>query len=433
MPTITSQFQGAINVPLFLAPYTVTLPATYPFGVASGSAMNPNSDTPCIFSGAWQDINSVNNQPIVILNGGFVALNYQRASTFTLNNGWSASGNHQVKLCYTENEAAFGFSWAEHNDANHFSSWFGVSVNPFAINDRTVSNTIAPPASINNVNAYAWTSNNTLAYQNMNGGLFTGVFTNALTNFASQCYAGVVSDQFDHAYLVALIPGVSMNSASMAASLSGFLGSANYAGVANFGMYGAQPDNYVVGAGSDTTTSVLNYLFGFSALNSQISYAIWNAPFAGGVPSLNVLETGTLVFDNNSNLNAQLSKYNSNSVMTGIGKRGMLATDLDSGIDYFVSRDGSKYWQLAYQPQSGAVKMPLFDTSESTHKFVDKLGTFWYTGAPTRSGNTIQPYYSFGFNIPYGIFSLNFPPVYLPCYDPCLGTDWPLTKIQRMK
>lgn len=430
MGTITSQFQGTIQVPLFRTPYTVTKPTNYPQGITTGAQMSGTSDYPCLFNYGF-NYAQVSNAPASILNGGIMGLNYTGAATLTIGNGWSASGlNQKVPFAWNRNVLTFGFAWAQYvqGSSTHFDSWYGITMNPLAFNDRNAG-VQSPGVTINDVNAYPWTLNNTSAYQSITGNLLVGAYTNPITNAAAPCYVSVVYEQFDHTSLVGIIPNVSMFNSALASPTGGFLSVSKFGSTVNFPLYGKQP-----GIGTqytDTSTNVLNYLFGFSVFGGDgISYLIWNAPFGGLVPSLNVLDSGTLVFDNNSNLNAQITKYRSNAVMTPIGIRGMLATDIDGAIDYFVSSDGSKYWRLNYVSQGGAPQVAAPNTTESLHKFVDINGVFWYTGSNVQSGNTIQPLYSLGFNIPYAVYTLpGVPPFRMPCYDDCLGAGWPLTKI----
>lgn len=431
MGTITSIFQGAIQVPLFKTPYTVSKPANYPQGLSTGAQMTGTSAFPCLFNQGF-DYAQVSNSPLSVLNGGIMGLSYQGAATLLINGGWTAGGlNQAVPFNWNGSVMTFGFTWAEYlpGSSTHFDSWFGITMTPLAFQDRVAGQQI-PSSSIDDVNAYPWTLNNTSAYQGLAGNLMVGAYTNPLTNLAAPCYVAITYEQFDHTEIVGVIPNVSMFNSALASPTGGFRSLSQYAETVNFPLYGKQP-----GIGTqytDTSTNVLNYLFGFSVFGDGITYLIWDAPFGGLLPSLNVLDSGKLVFDNNSNLNAQITKYHSATVMTVIGTRGMLATDIDGQIDYFVSPDGSKYWRLYYVSQGGAPAPANPNSTEANYKFVDANGIFWYTGSSVQNvgTSTIQPLYSLGFNIPYSTYTLpGVPPFRLPCYDDCLGAGWPLTKI----
>lgn len=98
--------------------------------------------------------------------------------------------------------------------------------------------------------------------------------------------------------------------------------------------------------------------------------------------------------------------------------------------DYFISKDGSKFWQLNYMSQGAAPQItPGYSdgTGYSVKgKTFDASGVFWYTGTAAYSSDTgmVTPLFSFGEDLAF--INPTLPPVNplkIPCYDPCIGED----------
>lgn len=430
MVNLVSQFRGAVNVPLYRTPYTVPPPSGFPAGVSTGAVLNRYSDVPCTHSNTWYATTTA-NLPWTINNGGFNALSYQAPYLMTVNGGWANFRGTNINTYgfnYSGYVANFGFVWTVPNGGTgNVDSWVGLSQVPIGLANRNTSTLSAP--NLLSGNSVGWLINNSLAYATGQNtiAVLSAAYPNALFGNANPCYAILVTDQLGHAEIVVIIPGVlSVNNIYALSLQSTGYGNSAFSVPVNFPVYGTQPFKAL---GLNTTSNVVNYLFGFSNTNNQISRVIWNIPFGTGAPIVNLLDSGLLTFDTNSNLNAQLVKYSASTVMRPMGKRGMFATDIDGSKDYFVSRDGANYWQLNYMPQGSAPK-PLYGSSEALYKFIDANGVFWYTGTPTWSGSTIQPYYSLGANFPWMNPVLpGVPPIRVPCFDPCMGEGEPWTKL----
>jgi hypothetical protein len=89
--------------------------------------------------------------------------------------------------------------------------------------------------------------------------------------------------------------------------------------------------------------------------------------------------------------------------------------------EYYINKDGTKYWQLNYVDYSGLGVKSGITTTGST-RFIDAAGTFWYTDKTARLNNTtMQPLYSLGVNIPWNPVTLpQIPPMSMPCWSDCL-------------
>lgn len=420
MAQITCLYQGVLTVPLFKTPYTVTVPGYYSQGTARYAVLNGYGDT-ALIGEIYNHIPSVLNSPATLTGGEAVALRYANTNKLTINGGWNPAGDVYFTLCasYYAGSYSYGFGYAEQDiHTNQYTSYAAVSRNPFFAN-RNVGSISAPPFEAGCTSN--WLVNNATPFIPSYGGYFStmpcvvGAYTSI--GFAGNCFlmGGAVIP-----YLVCVPPGfmwpqMLQPGKNYVSQLTGHATIIDFNIAVNFPQSG----------------SLTNYLFGFST-SSKISRVTWTIP-TYVINALNVIADDTLVFDANSNLNAQLAKYGANNICNPIGVRGFLATDFDAAIDYFVSIDGTKYWKLQYVPQGSAPAPSAPSGPEASKKFIDSNGVFWYTGTSVQSGSTIQPLFSLGANIPYGVFSLNFPPFSLPCYeDGCgnsLGIDWPGTGI----
>ena len=420
MAQITCVFQGALTIPLFKTPYTVTMPGTYPQGINRYSVLNGYGDT-ALIGEIYNHIAGTLGGPNTIYGGEAVAMRYANTNKLTINGGWNTSGDiyFGLRASYYAGSYSYGFGWTEQNPTtNLYTNFAAVSRNPFYL-DRNVSTIQPPPYEVGCTSN--WLPNNATPLIPSYGGYFStmpcviGAYT--AIGFAGDCFlmGGAVTP-----YLVAIPPGfmwpqMLQAGSNYRAQLTNHSSITDFEDAVNFPKPG----------------TLTNYLFGFSG-GTKISRVTWSIP-TYVVNQLNVLGDDTIVFDSGSNLNAQLTKYGAIDICSPIGVRGFLATDLDAGIDYFVSIDGTKYWRIIYEPQAGAKAPATPNIVETNKKFVDSNGIFWYTGSTTINGSTIQPLFSLGANIPYGVFSLNFPPYSVPCYqDGCgnsLGIDWPGTGI----
>jgi hypothetical protein len=423
MAQITCAFQGPLIVPLFKTPYTVTVPGYYSQGTSRYAAINPFGDTPLIGEIYNHQTQAEAFTPFSLTGGEMVALRYGNTNKFTINGGWNSAGDTFLSstTSYYAGKLNYGFTWATQNPANNkYTSWAAVNVSAF-FKDRNVGTLQPPPNESGDVSN--WNIDNATPYLPSYGGAFSNLpcvigFSAAIGFAGSMFLTGNGAP-----WIVAVPPGFMWPAMEVAGH--------NYSSQ----LVGQTITDFEICANLIQPGSLTNYLFGFGT-TATVRRISWSIPTYVTF-QLNVLAQDTIVFDNNSNLNAQLTKYNSQTVMSPLGVRGMLATDIDAGIDYFVNVDGTKYWQIVYQPQGDVPAIPKPSQTEASHKFVDTNGTFWYTGSASQNGSVIQPFYSLGANIPYGIFSLNFPPFALPCFeDGCgnaLGIDWPGTGIYKVK
>jgi hypothetical protein len=409
MSVITSQFQGVLPVPLFQVPYTYNVPGYYP-APNWGASFNAWSDTPLVRELYTVNLNGNNNVPYYS-SGEATALRYDHLNTWTMNGGFQAAfgaASQSKRAAYYGAMLTYGFNWYTAQPGNLTNSYTGLSQTGFYGNGGVIQN-MQPPIDIVGNNS-DWLPLNAVPVTSAYGGAFSclpcviggplgvygGDFVARLRGYLFLLGNGTPE-------LVANIPGFMFVNGPYVAPATGY-------SITNFEICANLPD----------TRRNVNYLFGFGT-NAQISRLTWQIQ-TYTVNTLNIAASDTLVFDNNSNLNAQLTKYNSQTICAPIGLRGFLATDIDANIDYFVSLDGSKYWRLQYVPQGSAVAPSAPSAAEQAYKFVDTNGVFWYTGNSAVSGSTVQPLYSFGKNIPFAFPTLPpVSPLALPCWADCLG------------
>lgn len=419
MAQITCQFQGQLVVPLFKTPFTITMPGYYTQGISGYAAFNGYGDTGIIGEIYNHQQQAEAFTPYSVTGGECVALRYIGTNKFSINGGWNPSGDVFISgiTSYYAGKFNYGFNWSEQDKTTlKYTNYVAMSISPF-FSDRNVG-TIQPP-----MYEAGDTSNWQIANSVPNLAAYGGKFTNLPCVIGAYSAIGFAGGAFimgnSTPYLVAVPPGFMWPQMLQPGK--------NY----STQLTGHSITNFEVAMNFPVRGTLTNYLFGFGN-NAQITRIGWTIP-TYVVNQLNVLSDDTIIFDNKSNLNAQLSKYAAYLICTAIGVRGFLATDIDGNKDYFVSVDGTKYWLLAYVPQGNAVAPHNPTATERAYKFIDSNGVFWYTGSTAWNGSTIQPLYSLGANIPYGVFSLNFPPFSLPCYeDGCgnsLGIDWPGTGI----
>lgn len=419
MPQITCQFMGTLIVPLFKTPYTVTVPGYYTQGTSRYAVLNGYGDT-ALIGEIYNHIPPALTDPVTISGGEAVAMRYANTNKLTINGGWNSAKDvyFDLRASYYAGSFSYGFAWSEQDiHTNLYTNFVSVSRNPFYTN-QNIGTLQTPPNEVGCTSN--WQVNNSIPNLPSYGGYYStlpcviGAYTSI--GFAGNAYLMGNSSP----YLIAVPPGymwpqMLQPGKNYVAQLTGHATIIDFNVAVNFPQAG----------------SLTNYLFGFST-SSKISRVAWTVP-TYVINQLNVLADDTLIFDSNSNLNAQLTKYGAYNICNPIGMRGFLAIDFDAEIDYLVSIDGTKYWRLKYVPQGNAPTPAAPSGPEASQKFIDSNGVFWYTGSSVQNGSTIQPLFSLGANIPYGVFSLNFPPFSLPCYeDGCgnsLGIDWPGTGI----
>lgn len=422
MTTRTAIFQGTINIPLFKTGYTVAKPTGYIGGLTSGAAINPHGDTPCIFYDNSYNTNAGTYSPYTINAGSVTALNYDRSFTATIGAGLQHGygSNTKVSFSYFYNLLNYSFSWPVLTDANnsHVESVVGVSQYAFA--SDTQLGTIQPSYS------GIFQGDTAVIYVSTSGFIYTNQATDQPclpavaswldnSNVTVACSAQVVWNQFGQSGISVVQPHAML-------------------GTGLFSIFPSGVQSNTFWTSSTNCPNIQqnrNVLFGFNATGHQIAYVDWSVmPTDTVTGTVTFNDSGALTFDSNSNLNAQITKYNVITCCAPCGVKGFLAVDIDSGIDYFVNWEGTKYWRLNYVPQGTAPQPVTPSSSEKSYKFIDQNGIFWYTGSSVQSGNTVQPLFSLGFNIPYAVYTLmGTPPFRMPCYEDCLGAGSPLTKI----
>jgi hypothetical protein len=158
--------------------------------------------------------------------------------------------------------------------------------------------------------------------------------------------------------------------------------------------------------GNAQTVPLLINLQLFCSLLSQAMWAVIG------------LNADPLVFDNptiNTWVNAGQQEFQATA--NGV----LMSSTITGRGDYYISRDGTKYWQINYVNYSGIAIRDNAIELVYPSRTIDAQGIFWYTGGNTANGTTLQPLYSFATNIPFNpIFLPQIPPMTMPCWSDCL-------------
>jgi hypothetical protein len=175
-----------------------------------------------------------------------------------------------------------------------------------------------------------------------------------------------------------------------------------------------------------------NYLWSGAASSSQVylQTVIPTCDIAQASFTTTFTSTRDALSFDNPVLNALLSTFaTSNWMPCSTGN--IFATN-QSGqfLDYFVSKDGTKYWLLNYvqigaklqNTASYGATIPGAITDSANSRWIDSSGIFWYTGDAVSSGGETFVANSFGFDIPFSPIVLPYvPPISFPCWSACLG------------
>lgn len=94
---------------------------------------------------------------------------------------------------------------------------------------------------------------------------------------------------------------------------------------------------------------------------------------------------------------------------------------LTDNADYYINASGTKYWKIEYVSAAKTPAIPYGIELGAVVKGIDNQGIFWYVGPATQNGTVITPINSYAFNINYHptIYPYNLSPVSLKCFNPC--------------
>jgi hypothetical protein len=401
----TAIFQGILTIPVFKTPYTVP-----PLNSINGAPMSLNASDSALFS-----ISSMQEN---FTDAYYYGMNWARVIRFNPANytqvdlgnvGQGVSGGAQING-----------GWLSQGNAAYFpganTSYGGVGTNQTQCGCWNVGvgagvvNNSAP-------NMYLW-----------------GVGAN--TNILPSPFFGPLPMQ-NVRYQVMEIPGIAVPGQAMMLTsatgglqtLAGFCNPFNGSGYVQNPPATNGPLSYSQwGLGfiiPDRSTGN-NIWWGINNLGNQIklvSVGMFYSILSGNSNFVFSQNADSLTFDNaaiNTVFAAQNLRFNPTA--NGVW---MTATNGVTGFgEYYISKDGTKYWQIAYANYSGlAIADPATEPYWPT-RFIDVSGTFWYTGrgGANTGAQGLQPLYSIGINIPFNTFQLpQIPPLSFPCWSDCLA------------
>lgn len=423
MGVIIGQYQGVLDVPIFLAPYSVATPAN---AAAARGRLNPWSDNPLMSEAYGMVANPPGFSGLLVPNSGYAAtLNYSGANTFTINGGYNPATANTVQTTpfgsLLKGRITFGSCWytaqnlAGQPNPNYLTQC-GIN-QARAFGDINVS---TPWPS-------AWRTNGIKIANDLAGHPFQygGGFS------AMPCVLwDILNKPQTHVPIMAqlLLPGQSNLQLTIIAP--DVLDEENPIDI-NTGyplLTGANVLNYENAWNLPIFTGIwpFNMLWGVGTTGATISVMKWRSGLQGENSGVVVYTHDTFQFDDPV-LNNVLSSVSANATCTPCGLRGWLFSDTTHSNDYYVAPEGDRYWKLNYISYGNAKKVP--GGANAAYKFIDFNGVFWYTGPETQSGNNVTPQYSLGYSIPYSRISLPvIPPMALPCYSDCLGQGANITR-----
>ena len=401
-PVIISVFQGILNVPIYAAPYNVNI------GASGSYTFSGQSDSPMI----GEAYNIINNAagyqtqdlaPMVVSGQAF-NLTYGAAYKLTIGPGFQ---HNQYPFPALETGSGAGllfggrfwyaggaFSWAYDVGFPTVSfSYQGCAECGFYGNSN-----VAPLIGDYNANV----TNNNL--QKANSGITGGL----------GCLSVIEGQQV---FTVGSLINLNLGSDCLSV-LNGAEGVLISPGLGDsFGDFETSASNMI------DKVNNLNYTVGFGTQQYPLIVQ-WSgtpsAQWAGGT----ILNQYYVSFDNAA-INAALDvDYGSGNNCNGAGINGFMVSV--NNTDYYVSKDGTQYWQLNYVSQNGN---PVPPPGSLQTKFFDASGIFWWIGANKNEDGSVTPYYSYSQDIPYPLYVLNFPPYSMQCWSQCLGKGNPLTNL----
>lgn len=464
--TLTSVYQGIIQVPIFAAPYTIAANT----GTAHSFAWigNTTGDTPFADNIAYAGRGPKNpsgyyDTPI---NGTMVNLGYPGAETLLIGGGYSlATGYKQALNRGSIFDGYYQAIWETEPDFNSTGNQagmtqfnIGLTQYPLAGNVNTTSfgmggaivpvaaqfNTegIGPagPAIDQNSSANVW-GGSTFAMRGRaevlvsNGTTSYDTFLQAnvsLTIFATNelaIYAGWICPSLNVNYtgqpLFPTNPDYVVTNLNSFAFNSGILLSTKFTGQ-NFLWFP-----------SSAGTSIFIRPFGMQVIYQPISTTPETEHLGftlNGVGDWYSTNGSQFVFQfDNPALNADIASENFRMTPGNASSLMLFSTQFN---DYVISADGTQYWQLQYVPQITGITATSFsgyqsaDVGKINQKFIDANGVFWYTGGAYNNAaatGVITPLYSYSaFNTPQTLPA--FPPLQLPCFASCLATGSVMAK-----
>jgi hypothetical protein len=391
-----AQFQGVLPIPIFLAPFTFTSIG------GSWISWNPvNSD--------WAMFSLALAKPAPVTTQGFMASTYSRyhlmqpsgAITVQMGNSAINTGNLDYECHVAIGNAAYRI--AVHHDGTNVNSTYPV----YGTEILPIYQSFTDP---NPPGLAAW--------ETQTG----GATYNAYGNFSIIGKIGVLVQELGKVLPAAAHMYTNNSSVvqTMGAVLAQNPATASFAGLAQeFGPlgYGAWPNGFFT---CDQVTG--NNIFWcipasltsvtLQTLNVQMSIAtgvitpLWGqgVSFTFDNPALNtILASAAMRFNPTSN--------------------GVWCTNGTNNTDYYITNDGTRYWQVqyVYQQNSRKISSSASELGRPT-RFVDAAGNFWYAGLGSQvSGGLLQPLTSFGANIGFDPITLQMPPpLSFPCWSTCL-------------
>lgn len=407
--TIVASFQGTVTVPIFITPYTYTIPN----GGTSAALINSVSSQPLVASNA-SPLYMVRQSSLGTISAGVTGSSVIGGWTSLLTPGYAATlqmtgpssagngvNNIGAPIMYQNNLVNCNLQIY-----NNFA-WVNYAAAPF-VQNMTRSDISSPCMQVNELNTPAVSATNLE---------FVGGNTASLTNIVLT-FGGVILGNFE-GFTIPFAP------AAATIYLATFLGLQKQAYCLNTGIGGASFfKKFVTIPAPESGT---NYCWTEASIGGAIQMTTYKSTYELSTGNFsNTLGTFDTWQTDNAAINAlpHVLTVNANSLM--------LSTN--DGNDYIVSKDGKRYWQVKLVSNVSALYLNSQRTingnySEAggsdnmTTRWIDKSGIMWYIGNANRNGTgLIQPGYSLALNIfpPAGIYLPQIPPMSGNCWSTCL-------------
>jgi hypothetical protein len=420
MPTlasqiITAQFQGAINVPIFKAPYSVPPNQSSSFLMRSG-AQNAYSDSSLFASGEAATAD-------VIVSSRVTQLGLVNANVMTVgggNNGQVVPSSLQWPSTCFDNSL---ITWLSNQYDIVSGQVFAGTFSSVPIFNGLNVPSVGPSARGEVTFAYGAPTTTIGVNVNSSGICLSGFLTEDAINIGGAwCMIDIETNtppetesKLAMAFVFpivgltigAILPLFGLTNTQMASLISSAQSVPNYAGASN-------------------TLVSFSTLSGFPGL-----YGFYYNPLPGDVGATELLQ---FEFDNAA-LNTAI--VNQTYILRPCANGWLFSVGTS---DYYISADWTRYWQLNFVAGAPGIPLPVagIETGETNFsrmvtKFIDVQGIFWYTGINSNVGGTggqNTPLYSFGFDLPfYPPVLPTIPPLKIPCWSPCSTMDSPFDSV----
>lgn len=438
--TVTAQLQGALNVPMYKAPYT--FPTTNPVSGVKWQFVPTNGEMPLMTSAKNNAVQvaSTGDQMAQAIQGLGYAVNgstgiyaalvnqltYTALETLTIGSGAPVAGTSVVNGIRGSTATPLMFDSNLVWSSVGFYTTIGPNQLVRTVIDASLANVAfpatrsVPPITVNPM-------------QNQNQeSISATTFVNNVVNLHTSRICIYISIDTGDPFLPT---SVGVGSVYGIGTLFGGP-SFSVCMQANFGITGVTPFNLSLDSAPSGFPSLLaewispdmiagtNYIW--------LRYSGTTFPKVSSSPVNFIVGQGLVpvIFNafedwqtDNAIINAAISQQFASFMPVNGGFLMSINSGVATGI-YFVDKTGTKYWTFNLQTGApgGAKFRNLPIDIADLNITIDGNGIVWYIGLDAQSGGVTQPYFSLALNIPYGGVNLPtyLPPIGGPCWSDCL-------------